>query len=169
MFWRTVQHDEKWLVSSHMRTLQRFGSMPKLDLCTLLQHTARLTNSLSPSWLCVKHNTLWGRTSPIVWARVWTGVLCRHIVPLFLSSHSALRSSWSKWLLQKKTSVPFTSYLWTIFVVELITELWTDKQLKPRWNWWLYPANRFALQQSLLWLFFKQRVKSHFNPAWSHC
>lgn len=59
--------------------------------------------------------------------------------------------------------------IWTIFVVELITELWTDKQLKPRWNWWLYPAKRFALQQSLLWLFFKQRVKSHFNPAWSHC
>lgn len=40
----------------------------QFDLCTTLQPTARLTNSLSPSWLCIKHNALWGRTSPIVWA-----------------------------------------------------------------------------------------------------
>jgi len=100
----------------------------QLDLCTLLQPTARLTNSLSPSWLCIKHNTLWGRTSPIVWARVWTRALCRHIV-LFSSPSTLPWVAWRKWLHQKKTSGPFTSYLWTIFVVELITALWTDKQL----------------------------------------
>lgn len=126
---------------SHERPSKGLARCRQLDLCTVLQPTARLTNSLSRSWLCIKHNTLRGRTSPIVWARVWTRALCRHIVPLFLSSHSALSSSRSKWLHQKKTSGPFTSYLWTIFVVELIKELGSDKEAT---NWWLYPAKRFA-------------------------
>lgn len=150
VFLRPVQHDEeKWLVFflSHERPSKGLARCRQLDLCTVLQPTARLTNSLSPSWLCIKHNTLRGRTSPIVWARVWTRALCRHIVPLFLSSHSALSSSRSKWLHQKKTSGPFTSYLWTIFVVELIKELRSDKELQTGGSIWP--------RDLLLWLFLK--------------